>query len=101
MTIVSSHGGPRAGTVRTPLWLLALITLSGTLAMHIFVPALPVAAKALGAPTHATQLTLSTYIVGLAVGQLGYGPAGVRASCSAGRSCGTGPRAPRPRASSR
>ena len=74
MTIVSSHGGPRAGTVRTPLWLLALITLSGTLAMHIFVPALPVAAKALGAPTHATQLTLSTYIVGLAVGQLGYGP---------------------------
>ena len=74
MTVVSSHGGPRAGTVRTPLWLLALITLSGTLAMHIFVPALPVAAKALGATTHATQLTLSTYIVGLAVGQLVYGP---------------------------
>jgi DHA1 family bicyclomycin/chloramphenicol resistance-like MFS transporter len=74
MTVVSSHGGPRAGTARTPLWLLALITLSGTLAMHIFVPALPVAAKALGATTHATQLTLSTYIVGLAVGQLVYGP---------------------------
>jgi DHA1 family bicyclomycin/chloramphenicol resistance-like MFS transporter len=32
-----------------PLWLLALFTLSGTLAMHIFVPALPVAAKDLGA----------------------------------------------------
>ena len=24
-----------------PLWLLALITFSGTLAMHMFVPALP------------------------------------------------------------
>ena len=60
--------------VRTPLWLLALITLSGTLAMHIFVPALPLAAKALGATAHATQLTLSTYIAGLAIGQLLYGP---------------------------
>jgi DHA1 family bicyclomycin/chloramphenicol resistance-like MFS transporter len=32
-----------------PLWLLALITFSGTLAMHIFVPALPEAARSLGA----------------------------------------------------
>lgn len=61
-------------SARTPLWLLALITLSGTLAMHIFVPALPLAAKALGASAHATQLTLSTYIAGLAIGQLLYGP---------------------------
>ena len=28
-----------------PLWLLTLITFSGTLAMHIFVPALPEAAR--------------------------------------------------------
>jgi len=76
MTVISSHAGPGADTMpgRTPLWLLALITLSGTLAMHIFVPALPLAARALGATTHATQLTLSTYIAGLAVGQLVYGP---------------------------
>ena len=26
-----------------PLWLIALLTFSGTLAMHIFVPALPIA----------------------------------------------------------
>ncbi|NLR97706.1 multidrug effflux MFS transporter [Rhizobium sp. P38BS-XIX] len=58
----------------TPLWILALITLSGTLAMHIFVPALPLAAAALGATPHATQLTLSAYIIGLALGQLVYGP---------------------------
>ena len=57
-----------------PLWLLALITLSGTLAMHIFVPALPSAAEALGATNHAAQMTLSIYIAGLAVGQLIYGP---------------------------
>jgi DHA1 family bicyclomycin/chloramphenicol resistance-like MFS transporter len=57
-----------------PLWLLALVTFSGTLAMHIFVPALPIAAKNLGAGMGAMQLTVSLYIFGLAVGQLVYGP---------------------------
>ena len=41
-------GGGSSG-VSAPLWLLTLITFSGTLAMHIFVPALPEAARALGA----------------------------------------------------
>jgi DHA1 family bicyclomycin/chloramphenicol resistance-like MFS transporter len=57
-----------------PLWLLALITLNGTLAMHIFVPALPQAAHDLHASTGMMQLTLSVYVVGLALGQLTYGP---------------------------
>ena len=57
-----------------PLWLLALITLSGTLAMHMFVPALPEAARELGASASAMQDTISVYIFGLAVGQLAYGP---------------------------
>jgi DHA1 family bicyclomycin/chloramphenicol resistance-like MFS transporter len=57
-----------------PLWLLTLITFSGTLAMHIFVPALPEAAHALGATIGEMQLTMSVYIFGLAVGQLAYGP---------------------------
>jgi DHA1 family bicyclomycin/chloramphenicol resistance-like MFS transporter len=57
-----------------PLWLLALLTFSGTLAMHIFVPALPIAAADLGASTTALQMTVSVYIFGLAVGQLIYGP---------------------------
>jgi DHA1 family bicyclomycin/chloramphenicol resistance-like MFS transporter len=57
-----------------PLWLLALVTFSGTLAMHIFVPALPIAAKNLGAGMGAMQMTVSLYIFGLAVGQLLYGP---------------------------
>jgi DHA1 family bicyclomycin/chloramphenicol resistance-like MFS transporter len=59
---------------RAPLWLLALMTLSGTLAMHIFVPALPMAAADLGVSSSVIQLTLSTYIIGLALGQLTYGP---------------------------
>jgi len=57
-----------------PLWLLTLITFSGTLAMHIFVPALPEAARALGASIGEMQMTMSVYIFGLAVGQLAYGP---------------------------
>ena len=59
---------------QAPLWLLALITFSGTLAMHIFVPALPQAARELGASIGAMQMTMSVYIFGLAVGQLVYGP---------------------------
>ena len=57
-----------------PLWLLALVTFSGTLGMHIFVPALPFAATDLGASISEMQLTVSLYILGLAVGQLVYGP---------------------------
>jgi len=57
-----------------PLWLLTLITFSGTLAMHIFVPALPEAAHDLGASMGAMQMTMSVYVFGLAAGQLVYGP---------------------------
>lgn len=57
-----------------PLWLLALITVSGTLAMHMFVPALPESARELGASITAMQMTISLYILGVAAGQLVYGP---------------------------
>jgi MFS transporter, DHA1 family, multidrug resistance protein len=63
-----------ARRLRVPLWLLALFTFSGTLGMHIFVPALPIAGKDLGAGIGAMQMTVSLYIFGLAVGQLVYGP---------------------------
>jgi len=59
---------------RPPLWLLVLITLSGTMAMHIFIPALPVAGEALSASSASMQLTITLYVVGLALGQLIYGP---------------------------
>lgn len=67
------HSSTRA-VPKVPLWLLALFTFSGTLAMHIFVPALPFAAESLGASVAEMQLTASLYIAGLAVGQLVYGP---------------------------
>jgi len=56
------------------LWLLVMITISGTLAMHMFVPALPDAARTLGVSNSAMQMTISVYILGLAGGQLVYGP---------------------------
>jgi DHA1 family bicyclomycin/chloramphenicol resistance-like MFS transporter len=57
-----------------PPWLLVLITISGTLAMHMFVPALPSAAHDFGASMASMQTTISVYIAGLAIGQLIYGP---------------------------
>ncbi|MFG1282973.1 multidrug effflux MFS transporter [Xanthobacter autotrophicus] len=63
---------PPGATV--PLWLLALLAFSGTLAMHVFVPALPIAQADLGGGMAAMQLTISLYILGLAGGQLVYGP---------------------------
>ncbi len=59
---------------RAPLWLLGMLTFTGTLAMHIFVPALPIAAADLGAGFSAMQMTISLYILGLAIGQVIYGP---------------------------
>ena len=60
--------------VSAPLWLLALFTFSGTLAMHIFVPALTMAGRDLHASNAAMQMTVSLYVLGLAGGQLIYGP---------------------------
>jgi DHA1 family bicyclomycin/chloramphenicol resistance-like MFS transporter len=51
-----------------------LITISGTMAMHMFVPALPDAARGLAASAGQMQMAISIYIVGLALGQLVYGP---------------------------
>ena len=53
---------------RAPLWLLVLVTISGTLAMHMFVPALPDAARSFGASNAGMQMTISVYILGLAGG---------------------------------
>lgn len=65
---------PPAPRQPAPLWLLALFTLSGPIAMHMLVPALPHAARDLNASVGAMQLTISLYIMGMALGQLGYGP---------------------------
>ncbi len=57
-----------------PLALLIAVTMTGTVALHIFIPALPAAGRDLGASPTTIQLTITLYLVGLAVGQLVYGP---------------------------
>lgn len=57
-----------------PLALLIAVTMSGTLALHIFIPALPTVGRELGASPTTVQLTITMYLVGLAAGQLVYGP---------------------------
>ena len=54
--------------------LIVGLTAAGTLPMHVFVPALPAAAKDFGASPGTIQLTITLYLVGVAVGQLLYGP---------------------------
>ncbi len=54
--------------------LLVAVTMTGTVALHIFVPALAAAAADLGTTPVAAQLTITLYLVGLACGQLVYGP---------------------------
>jgi hypothetical protein len=49
----------RSGRTR-PQWLLAMVTFSGTLAMHVFVPALPMAAKDLGVGIATMQMTVAS-----------------------------------------
>ena len=49
-----------------------MVTFSGALAMHVFVPALPMAAKDLGVGIATMQMTVSLYILGLVLGPLAY-----------------------------
>ena len=53
---------------------LALLTAVAPLAMDIYLPVLPALASELGASASQAQLTLTTFLAGLAVGQLVIGP---------------------------
>ena len=60
---------------RTPsVALLVAATATGPLALNIFVPSMPGLESAYGASHATVQLTLSLYLIGVAVGQLVYGP---------------------------
>src|SRR5690348_13626584 len=54
--------------------LLALLTAVGPLSVDLYLPSLPAIGAALDAPPAAVQLTISSYLVGFAAGQLVYGP---------------------------
>jgi DHA1 family bicyclomycin/chloramphenicol resistance-like MFS transporter len=50
------------------------MTACGTLGMHVIIPALPATARALNMSIGTAQLTITLYLIGLAIGQLLYGP---------------------------
>jgi len=53
---------------------LAMLTALGPLSMDMYLPSLPDITHVLAAPTARTQLTVSSYLIGFAVGQVVYGP---------------------------
>jgi MFS transporter, DHA1 family, multidrug resistance protein len=65
---------PLQGRASAPFLLLVAMTACGTLGMHIIIPALPATARALGMSIGTSQLTITLYLIGLAIGQLLYGP---------------------------
>jgi DHA1 family bicyclomycin/chloramphenicol resistance-like MFS transporter len=54
--------------------LLLIVTVFGTLAMHIVIPVLPTIAEDLGVSPGPAQLIITIYLVGVSFGQLIYGP---------------------------
>ena len=64
----------RPTTGAAPFALLVAITACGTLGMHLVIPALPATARALHVSAGTIQLTITLYLIGLAAGQLAYGP---------------------------
>lgn len=59
---------------RPPVWLLVAATATGPLALNLFVPSMPGLVAAFGADHATVQLTLSLFLIGVAFGQLIYGP---------------------------
>jgi DHA1 family bicyclomycin/chloramphenicol resistance-like MFS transporter len=59
---------------RRSLVLLVLVTAIAPAALHMLVPALPLLAIAFDAPPARVQLVLTLFLVGIAAGQLVYGP---------------------------
>jgi len=54
--------------------LLAMLSMLGPLSMDMYLPSLPDIAHVLQAPIARVQLTVSSYLIGFAVGQVVYGP---------------------------
>ncbi|XNM54231.1 Bcr/CflA family multidrug efflux MFS transporter [Escherichia coli] len=56
------------------VFILGLLAMLMPLSIDMYLPALPVISAQFGVPAGSTQMTLSTYILGFALGQLIYGP---------------------------
>ncbi|HYZ34109.1 MAG TPA: multidrug effflux MFS transporter [Crenalkalicoccus sp.] len=69
---VAASRAPKRGPA--PLLLLVLMTAIGPFSMQILIPSLPAMARQLGVTYGTIQLTLTLYLIGVAAGQLLYGP---------------------------
>lgn len=56
------------------VFILGLLAMLMPLSIDMYLPALPVISTQFGVPAGSAQMTLSTYILGFALGQLFYGP---------------------------
>ena len=56
------------------VFILGLLAMLMPLSIDMYLPALPVISQQFGVPAGSAQMTLSTYILGFALGQLLYGP---------------------------
>ena len=65
---------PDTATYAPPLILIAMATGIGFSALHMVVPALPLLARAFDSSPGQVQLVLTLYFIGIAAGQLIYGP---------------------------
>lgn len=54
--------------------LLGALTAFGAISIDLYLPALPTIARHFGAPVAAAQITMSAFFLGMALGQLGFGP---------------------------
>ncbi|GAB2965330.1 multidrug effflux MFS transporter [Hymenobacter coalescens] len=65
-TKTAGHGGL--------ILLLGLLTAFGPMSIDMYLPAFPTMAREFGVPISAVQFTLASYNIGIALGQLVYGP---------------------------
>lgn len=63
------------GQAKVPaIWLLIALTAVNSIALNMFVPAMPLAAAEFGASMDTISLTLTLYLLGVGLAQLFYGP---------------------------
>jgi MFS transporter, DHA1 family, multidrug resistance protein len=74
IAVTSTTTAPPMTRRPPPLVVLALVTAIAPVALHMLVPALPLLAAGFDAPPGAVQPVLTLFLVGIAVGQLIYGP---------------------------
>ena len=54
--------------------LLGALTAFGAISIDLYLPALPAIAEHFGTPVAGSQITMSAFLLGMAIGQLGFGP---------------------------